>query len=145
MTAMLCGLLCRLYDAYRQILYVKLASKPLQYIQPPLPVDAYCRSFVACLDVAGRPSATGLVGVRLAATLPGDGQRVGISRGAAAAICAFSGRHPLANARRCGLAAAAEMPLIDFAVQNHAADFQCRHTVWRLRTFSATLFGIKEK
>ncbi|ETJ35589.1 Anaerobic C4-dicarboxylate transporter DcuC, partial [human gut metagenome] len=65
---------------------VKLASKPLQYINSPylLMIAAY---FVACLMSLAVSSATGL-GVLLMATLFPVMVNVGISRGAAAAICA---------------------------------------------------------
>nr|VUD26955.1 C4-dicarboxylate transporter DcuC [Salmonella sp. NCTC 7297] len=106
---------------------VKLASKPLQYINSPylLMIAAY---FVACLMSLAVSSATGL-GVLLMATLFPVMVNVGISRGAAAAICASPAAIILSpTSGDVVLAAkAAEMPLIDFCVQNHIADFHRRN------------------
>jgi len=105
MIMMLCGFAAYMTHIGANDMVVKLASKPLRYINSPyvLMIAAY---FVACLMSLAVSSATGL-GVLLMATLFPVMVNVGISRGAAAAICA-SGDVVLA-------AKAAEMPLIDFA------------------------------
>ena len=98
MIMMLCGFAAYMTHIGANDMVVKLASKPLQYINSPylLMVAAY---FLACLMSLAVSSATGL-GVLLMATLFPVMVNVGISRGAAAAICASP---------------AAEMSLIDFA------------------------------
>ncbi len=69
---------------------------------------------------------------------------VGISRGAAAAICASAAIILRQRAWRCGLAAkAAEMLLIDFA-QNHAADFIAAIIGMAIAHFSRNAIWIKE-
>lgn len=90
MIMMLCGFAAYMTHIGANDMVVKLASKPLQYINSPylLMIAAY---FVACLMSLAVSSATGL-GVLLMATLFPVMVNVGISRGAAA-----------------------EMPLIDFA------------------------------
>ncbi|EAA5297700.1 anaerobic C4-dicarboxylate transporter DcuC [Salmonella enterica subsp. enterica] len=89
MIMMLCGFAAYMTHIGANDMVVKLASKPLQYINSPylLMIAAY---FVACLMSLAVSSATGL-GVLLMATLFPVMVNVGISRGAA------------------------EMPLIDFA------------------------------
>lgn len=79
---------------------VKLASKPLRYINSPylLMIAAY---FVACLMSLAVSSATGL-GVLLMATLFPVMVNVGISRGGGGSHLRFTGGHyPLAYLWRC--------------------------------------------
>jgi DcuC family C4-dicarboxylate transporter len=110
MIMMLCGFATYMTHIGANDMVVKLASKPLRYINSPylLMIAAY---FVACLMSLAVSSATGL-GVLLMATLFPVMVNVGISRGAAAAAAIIlsptSGDVVLA-------AKAAEMPLIDFA------------------------------
>lgn len=96
---------------------VKLTSKPLRYINSPyiLMIAAY---FVACLMSLAVSSATGL-GVLLMGTLFPVMVNVGISLGAAAAICASSAAIILSPTSGDVVLAAknAEMSLIDFAVK----------------------------
>ena len=98
MIMMLCGFAAYMTHIGANDMVVKLASKPLQYINSPymLMIAAY---FVACLMSLAVSSATGL------------------SRGAAAAICASPAAIILSpTSGDVVLAAkAAEMPLIDFA------------------------------
>ena len=86
MIMMLCGFATYMTHIGANDMVVKLASKPLRYINSPylLMIAAY---FVACLMSLAVSSATGL-GVLLMATLFPVMVNVGISRGAAAAICA---------------------------------------------------------
>ncbi len=101
MIMMLCGFAAYMTHIGANDMVVKLASKPLQYINSPylLMIAAY---FVACLMSLAVSSATGL-GVLLMATLFPVMVNVGISRGAPT-----SGDVVLA-------AQASEMSLIDFA------------------------------
>ncbi|PWC19133.1 anaerobic C4-dicarboxylate transporter DcuC [Brenneria roseae subsp. roseae] len=111
----LCGFAAYMTHIGANDVVVKLVSRPLKMINSPylLMIAAY---FVACLMSLAVSSATGL-GVLLMATLFPVMVNVGISRGAAAAICASpvalilsptSGDVVLA-------AQAAEMRLVDFA------------------------------
>lgn len=115
MIMMLCGFAAYMTHIGANDMVVKLASKPLQYINPYLlMIAAY---FVACLMSLAVSSATGL-GVLLMATLFPVMVNVGISRaGAAAAICASPAAIILApTSGDVVLAAqASEMSLIDFA------------------------------
>ena len=115
MIMMLCGFATYMTHIGANDMVVKLASKPLQYINSPylLMIAAY---FLACLMSLAVSSATGL-GVLLMATLFPVMVNVGISRGAAAAICASPAALILSpTSGDVVLAAkAAEMPLIDFA------------------------------
>lgn len=115
MIMMLCGFAAYMTHIGANDMVVKLASKPLQYTNSPylLMIAAY---FVACLMSLAVSSATGL-GVLLMATLFPVMVNVGISRGAAAAICASPAAIILSpTSGDVVLAAkAAEMPLIDFA------------------------------
>ena len=115
MIMMLCGFAAYMTHIGANDMVVKLASKPLQYINSPylLMVAAY---FLACLMSLAVSSATGL-GVLLMATLFPVMVNVGISRGAAAAICASPAAIILSpTSGDVVLAAkAAEMSLIDFA------------------------------
>ena len=115
MIMMLCGFAAYMTHIGANDMVVKLASRPLQYINSPylLMIAAY---FVACLMSLAVSSATGL-GVLLMATLFPVMVNVGISRGAAAAICASPAAIILApTSGDVVLAAkASEMPLIDFA------------------------------
>jgi len=115
MIMMLCGFAAYMTHIGANDMVVKLASKPLSYINSPylLMIAAY---FVACLMSLAVSSATGL-GVLLMATLFPVMVNVGISRGAAAAICASPAAIILSpTSGDVVLAAkAAEMPLIDFA------------------------------
>ncbi|AHM73219.2 anaerobic C4-dicarboxylate transporter DcuC [Yersinia hibernica] len=115
MIMMLCGFAAYMTHIGANDVVVKLASKPLQMINSPylLMVAAY---IVACLMSLAVSSATGL-GVLLMATLFPVMVNVGISRGAAAAICASPAAIILApTSGDVVLAAkASEMPLVDFA------------------------------
>lgn len=115
MIMMLCGFAAYMTHIGANDMVVKLASTPLRYINSPylLMIAAY---FVACLMSLAVSSATGL-GVLLMATLFPVMVNVGISRGAAAAICASPAAIILSpTSGDVVLAAkAAEMPLIDFA------------------------------
>jgi DcuC family C4-dicarboxylate transporter len=115
MIMMLCGFAAYMTHIGANDVVVKLASRPLQMINSPylLMIAAY---FVACLMSLAVSSATGL-GVLLMATLFPLMVNVGISRGAAAAICASPAAIILSpTSGDVVLAAkAAEMPLVDFA------------------------------
>ncbi|CFQ42439.1 C4-dicarboxylate transporter DcuC [Yersinia frederiksenii] len=115
MIMMLCGFAAYMTHIGANDVVVKLASKPLQMINSPylLMVAAY---IIACLMSLAVSSATGL-GVLLMATLFPVMVNVGISRGAAAAICASPAAIILApTSGDVVLAAqASEMPLVDFA------------------------------
>lgn len=115
MIMMLCGFAAYMTHIGANDVVVKIASKPLQMINSPylLMVAAY---IVACLMSLAVSSATGL-GVLLMATLFPVMVNVGISRGAAAAICASPAAIILApTSGDVVLAAkASEMPLVDFA------------------------------
>lgn len=112
---MLCGFAAYMSHIGANDMVVKLASRPLKYINSPylLMVMAY---FLACLMSLAVSSATGL-GVLLMGTLFPVMVNVGISRGAAAAICASPAAIILApTSGDVVLAAKASgMPLIDFA------------------------------
>ncbi len=115
MIMMLCGFATYMTHIGANDMVVKLASRPLQYINSPhlLMVVAY---FLACLMSLAVSSATGL-GVLLMATLFPVMVNVGISRGAAAAICASPAAIILSPTSGDVVLAArvAEMPLVDFA------------------------------
>src|SRR5476651_894727 len=115
MIMMLCGFAAYMTHIGANDVVVKLASRPLQMINSPylLMVAAY---LVACVMSLAVSSATGL-GVLLMATLFPVMVNVGISRGAAAAICASPAAIILApTSGDVVLAAkAAQMPLVDFA------------------------------
>ncbi len=115
MIMMLCGFAAYMTHIGANDMVVKLASKPLKFINSPyiLMIAAY---FVACLMSLAVSSATGL-GVLLMATLFPVMVNVGISRGAAAAICASPAAIILSpTSGDVVLAAkAAEMSLVDFA------------------------------
>ncbi|MFW5393206.1 anaerobic C4-dicarboxylate transporter DcuC [Yersinia sp. 2544 StPb PI] len=115
MIMMLCGFAAYMTHIGANDVVVKIASKPLQMINSPylLMAAAY---LVACLMSLAVSSATGL-GVLLMATLFPVMVNVGISRGAAAAICASPAAIILApTSGDVVLAAkASEMPLVDFA------------------------------
>ncbi|AOV97391.1 anaerobic C4-dicarboxylate transporter DcuC [Edwardsiella hoshinae] len=115
MIMMLCGFAAYMTHIGANDVVVKLASRPLRYINSPyiLMIAAY---FVACLMSLAVSSATGL-GVLLMATLFPVMVNVGISRGAAAAICASPAAIILAPTSGDVILAAkaSEMPLIDFA------------------------------
>ncbi|CNF74259.1 anaerobic C4-dicarboxylate transporter DcuC [Yersinia enterocolitica] len=115
MIMMLCGFAAYMTHIGANDVVVKIASKPLQMINSPylLMVAAY---IVACLMSLAVSSATGL-GVLLMATLFPVMVNVGISRGAAAAICASPVAIILApTSGDVVLAAkASEMLLVDFA------------------------------
>ena len=117
MIMVLCGFASYMTHIGANDVVVKIASKPLKMINSPylLMVAAY---IVACLMSLAVSSATGL-GVLLMATLFPVMVNVGISRGAAAAICASPAAIILAPTSGDVILAAkaAEMPLIDFAVK----------------------------
>lgn len=115
MIMILCGFAAYMTHIGANDVVVKIASKPLQMINSPyaLMVAAY---IVACLMSLAVSSAAGL-GVLLMVTLFPTMVNVGISRGAAAAICASPAAIILApTSGDVVLAAKASgMPLIDFA------------------------------
>lgn len=86
MIMVLCGFAAYMTHIGANDVVIKLVSKPLQIVNSPyiLMIVAY---FIACLMSLAVSSATGL-GVLLMATLFPVMVNVGISRGAAAAICA---------------------------------------------------------
>ncbi len=111
----LCGFAAYMTHLGANDMVVKLVSHPLKYINSPylLMVVAY---FLACLMSFAVPSATGL-GVLLMATLFPIMVNVGISRGAAAAICASPAAIILSPTSGDVVLAAeiAEIPLTKFA------------------------------
>ncbi|EMA8584945.1 C4-dicarboxylate transporter DcuC, partial [Escherichia coli] len=115
MIMILCGFAAYMTHIGANDVVVKLASRPLKMINSPyvLMVAAY---IVACLMSLAVSSATGL-GVLLMATLFPVMVNMGISRGAAAAICASPASIILAPTSGDVILAAqaSQMPLIDFA------------------------------
>lgn len=115
MIMVLCGFASYMTHVGANDMVVKVASKPLQFIKSPyvLMVAAY---FVACLMSLAVSSATGL-GVLLMATLFPLMVNMGISRGAATAICASPAAIILSPTSGDVVVAAesAGMELIDFA------------------------------
>lgn len=115
MIMMLCSFAAYMTHIGANDVVVRLASRPLRMINSPyiLMVAAY---ILACLMSLAVSSATGL-GVLLMATLFPIMVNVGISRGAAAAICASPAAIILSpTSGDVVLAAqAANMPLVDFA------------------------------
>lgn len=111
----LCGFAAYMTHLGANDMVVKLASHPLKYIKSPyiLMVVAY---FLACLMSLAVPSATGL-GVLLMATLFPIMVNVGISRGAAASICASPAAIILSPTSGDVVLAAevSKMPLLEFA------------------------------
>ena len=111
----LCGFASYMTRIGANDMVVKMASKPLKFIKSPyiLMVATY---FVACLMSLAVSSAAGL-GVLLMATLFPLMVNMGISRGAAAAICASPAAIILSPTSGDVVMAshAANMPLIDFA------------------------------
>ena len=131
MIMMLCGFATYMTHIGANDMVVKLASKPLRFINSPylLMIAAY---FVACLMSLAVSSATGL-GVLLMATLFPVMVNVGISRGAAAAICASPAAIILSpTSGDVVLAAkAAEMPLIDFISIVAIISMAIAHFFWQ--------------
>ena len=117
MIMMLCGFAAYMTHIGANDMVVKLASKPLQYINSPylLMIAAY---FVACLMSLAVSSATGL-GVLLMATLFPVMVNVGISRGAAAAICASPAAIILAPTLPISIAAIIGMAIAHFFWQRY--------------------------
>lgn len=115
MIMVLCGFAAYMTHIGSNDVVVKLVSRPLKVINSPylLMIAAY---FVACLMSLAVSSATGL-GVLLMATLFPVMVNVGISRGAAAAICASPAALILSpTSGDVVLAAqASQMKLVDFA------------------------------
>ncbi|MDP8032950.1 anaerobic C4-dicarboxylate transporter DcuC [Pasteurella atlantica] len=111
----LCGFAAYMTHLGANDMVVKIASRPLKYINSPylLMVVAY---FLACLMSFAVPSATGL-GVLLMATLFPIMVNVGISRGAAASICASPAAIILSPTSGDVVLAAevSKMPLTEFA------------------------------
>ncbi|MBR0573918.1 MULTISPECIES: anaerobic C4-dicarboxylate transporter DcuC [Pasteurellaceae] len=111
----LCGFAAYMTHLGANDIVVKIASRPLKYINSPylLMVVAY---FLACLMSFAVTSATGL-GVLLMATLFPIMVNVGISRGAAASICASPAAIILSPTSGDVVLAAevSKMPLIEFA------------------------------
>ncbi|MGL5947485.1 MAG: anaerobic C4-dicarboxylate transporter DcuC [Aeromonas sp.] len=115
MIMVLCGFAGYMSHIGANTMLVKLASKPLAVIKSPyvLLVAAY---LVACAMSLAVSSATGL-GVLLMATLFPLMVNMGISRGAAAAVCASPAAIILSptSGDVVMAAQAANMPLLDFA------------------------------
>lgn len=115
MIMVLCGFAAYMTHIGANDVVVKIASKPLKMINSPyiLMVAAY---IIACLMSLAVSSATGL-GVLLMATLFPIMVNMGISRGAAAAICASPAAIILAPTSGDVILAAeaSNMKLIDFA------------------------------
>ncbi|MDO6498576.1 anaerobic C4-dicarboxylate transporter DcuC [Photobacterium sanguinicancri] len=115
MIMMLCGFAAYMTKIGANDMVVMMASRPLRFIKSPyvLMVATY---FVACLMSLAVSSATGL-GVLLMATLFPLMVNMGISRGAAAAICASPAAIILSPTSGDVVVAAesAGMELIDFA------------------------------
>lgn len=115
MIMVICGFAAYMSHLDANNMVVKLASKPLKRIRSPyiLMIVAY---FLACLMSLAVSSATGL-GVLLMATLFPIMVNVGISRGAAAAICASPAAIILSPTSGDVVLAAevSKMPLVDFA------------------------------
>lgn len=114
MIMMLCGFAAYMTHIGANDMVVKLASKPLQYINSPylLMIAAY---FVACLMSLAVSSATGL-GVLLMATLFPVMVNVGISRRSCCHLCLLAAIILAPTSGDVVLAAqASEMSLIDFA------------------------------
>ncbi|WP_108650112.1 anaerobic C4-dicarboxylate transporter DcuC [Dongshaea marina] len=115
MIMVLCGFAAYMTKIGANDMVVKMASKPLKYIKSPyiLMVAVY---FIACLMSLAVSSATGL-GVLLMATLFPLMVNMGISREAAAAICASPAAIILSPTSGDVVVAAASsgMELIDFA------------------------------
>lgn len=113
----LCGFAAYMSHLGANDMVVKLAASPLKYINSPylLMIVAY---FLACLMSFAVPSATGL-GVLLMATLFPIMINVGISRGAAASICASPAAIILSPTSGDVVLAAevAKLPLTEFAFQ----------------------------
>ncbi|TDQ57934.1 DcuC family C4-dicarboxylate transporter [Mesocricetibacter intestinalis] len=111
----LCGFAAYMTHLGANDMVVKLASHPLKYIKSPytLMIAAY---FLACVMSLAVPSATGL-GVLLMATLFPIMINVGISRGAAASICASPAAIILSPTSGDVVLAAevSKMPLLEFA------------------------------
>ncbi|EIJ69475.1 anaerobic C4-dicarboxylate transporter DcuC [Pasteurella bettyae] len=111
----LCGFAAYMTHLGANDMVVKLASRPLRYIKSPyiLMVAAY---FLACLMSLAVPSATGL-GVLLMATLFPVMVNMGISRGAAASICASPAAIILSPTSGDVVLAAevSKMPLLQYA------------------------------
>ena len=111
----LCGFAAYMTHLGANDMVVKLASRPLTYIKSPyiLMVAAY---LLACLMSLAVPSATGL-GVLLMATLFPIMVNVGISRGAAASICASPAAIILSPTSGDVVLAAevSKMPLLEYA------------------------------
>ncbi|MDP8044142.1 anaerobic C4-dicarboxylate transporter DcuC [Pasteurella atlantica] len=111
----LCGFAAYMTHLGANDIVVKIASRPLKYINSPylLMVVAY---FLACLMSFAVTSATGL-GVLLMATLFPIMVNVGISRGAAASICASPAAIILSPTSGDVVLAAevSKIPLIEFA------------------------------
>lgn len=111
----LCGFAAYMTHLGANDMVVKLASHPLKYIKSPyiLMIAAY---FLACLMSLAVPSATGL-GVLLMATLFPIMVNVGISRGAAASICASPAAIILSPTSGDVVLAAevSKMPLLEYA------------------------------
>ena len=138
MVMALCGFAGYLTHIGANDMVVKLASKPLSRIKSPyvLMVAAY---FVACLLSLAVSSATGL-GVLLMATLFPLMVNMGISRGAAAAICASPAALILSPTSGDVVIAAqaSGMPLIDFAFKTTLpisllaiVGIGCAHFFWQ--------------
>ena len=115
MIMVICGFAAYMSHLGANNMVVKIASRPLKNIRSPyfLMVIAY---FLSCLMSLAVSSATGL-GVLLMATLFPIMVNVGISRGAAAAICASPAAIILSPTSGDVVLAAevSQMPLVDFA------------------------------
>ncbi len=122
-----------------------LASKPLQLHKLALPVDDLPPILSPARSVAGRLFATGLQRTAHSYSLPGDGQRRGISRGAAAAISPLRPAIILANASGDVVLTAKAAGRCQ-TNRFRGTEGRCRFpspqlSVWRLRAFATTLSG----
>ncbi len=146
MIMILCGFSAYMTHLGANDVVVKLVSKPLKNIRSPyiLMVFAY---FLACLMSFAVASATGL-GVLLMATLFPVIVNVGISRGAAAAICASPISIILSPTSGDVVLSAeiSQIPLSEFAFGTRPAGFPFRYLRHRRRPFLlATLFGSQRR
>jgi DcuC family C4-dicarboxylate transporter len=144
MIMMLCGFAAYMTHIGANDMVVKLASKPLQYINSPylLMIAAY---FVACLMSLAVSSATGL-GVLLMATLFPVMVNVGISRGAARYFASPAAIILSPTSGDVVLAAkAAEMPLIDFAFKTTLPISIAAIIAMAIAHFSGSVIWIKRE
>lgn len=101
MIMMLCGFAAYMTHIGANDMVVKLASKPLQYINSPylLMIAAY---FVACLMSLAVSSATGLGVLLMATPISGDGKRWYQSWRSCCHLCLPGGDYSRTDFRGCG-------------------------------------------